>query len=89
MNILEKIEKFKENLAKSDNGLEMTRAMVERYFAILDKPGHEANVLTLKSIINDLARAEWGDNTAVLFNGDNVVIENFDGRHEILNRKTN
>lgn len=76
---------MKNNL-KSNMDLEFTKELVGIYFTVFGKPGHETNVSVLKSIINDFAREEWGPHTAVYFNEDYVLIENFDGRMERIGR---
>ncbi len=76
--ILLKIEKSKQNL---DN----TRAACFLYFAVLqDLP---RAVEDTKAMVSSIAALDWGEGTHCSFTESEVIVENFDGRREVITKE--
>jgi len=56
--------------------LGLTVKAVELYFTL----PHE----NTRKLVEACAIKDWGENTACLFNKDSVIVENLDGRKEVI-----
>lgn len=65
----------------SKSNLEQTRHATNLYFALVNR-GYPT--LDAMEIVKGFAEMEWGENTCCVFKNNEVVVENLDGRIEVI-----